>query len=193
MNDSERRKKLAHAVSRLRLLEAGLPKLVAVLDEYEDGIPSQRYDGDWVRGRTTRLDECGIPMPDLSDPTGERVVVEGEPDAARAARLEFDRCILRLEADAGALDDIRRGWLLTAAQRKQLRKEAGADDEGCEVMATVGVWEPMHVYSDVNANLDRKWRLGRWAYDWVLRHGQLPPHAARKARKDGKRYREKAS
>lgn len=169
MNDTERRDLLRKA-QELMLSRGSLDQLVGALRSYHGG-----YAGGSGGGRSS--------VGGHSDPTGSM-----ERDESRQALHRVDALVQRLAQAVVELDSLRQHWTKPArmpTRREQVIETGGKP--GCEVVGTAGSWEPEHVYSDVKANLDRKYRLGRWAYEWVLRNGRTPTKAEIEAHLQGRR------
>ena len=76
----------------------------ALDDALADGIHAQNLEGDRTTGHTTVLDDDGLSMPAVSDPTGETAC---NPDRARLLLAELDHLESRVVTHAGSLYDTR--------------------------------------------------------------------------------------
>lgn len=87
--------------------------------------------------------------------------------------------------------------LQTMRSRLDLIDHLSSDEDleplpGCDVMARVDVFEPVHRTGDVGGRLKRPAALGKWAYEFVLNTGQLPSREQARAHAEGRRIRVKA-
>ena len=153
-----------------------IDQLHATIREHAAGYPQPSLESDRTSGHTTVTDDQGDPMPAVADPTGEISIA---PDQARADERHLDQLIRRLYSTATDIDAIHRRHL-EAPDRDALARLQVEGEPGCEIVARARdargqpEWEPVFRTSDVDGNLPRPYRLGRWAYDWVRRYGQLP-------------------
>lgn len=176
-----------------------LHRLLEATDERDHLTIPQRlrasYNG-WPAGSGegpgSVLDDDGIPMPSIADPTGEAAL---RPDKARDAETAITK---HLTAAKRALDQA-----LAEAQRWTLRDATTWDaahatdgDDGCESCARVRGprthrwWNP--VYRTTTMAGGSRVGLCYWCYEWVRRHGALPPKDILEAHRDGKRIKQTA-
>jgi hypothetical protein len=144
-------------------------------------------------GKSSVLDDQGIPMPNVADPTGEA--------AMRQDRARDDERTIHRDIEAAkralhrALINARRYRLRTANPHEQ--DDASDGDDGCQSCARItgpsGLpwWNPIHRYT-VLANGVRV-AVCDWCYNQPrvgVRHtGELPPKDAVESHRDGRRYR----
>lgn len=187
-----------------------LPELLAAIRNMEVGYPtSVGYEGDRTSGHTTVLDtwcakhlqevdicqgqghKCaGVPVPSVSDPTGEAAVIQR--DAARAHERELGDIVTRLERDLRRLDRIGDLYLqseLTAKAIAALRAEA---KDLCEIHHLAGFDVEALVYTDLSKAKKAKRRLEpkhvcRWCRDFGVAAGRWPTTTEATANARGQR------
>lgn len=139
-------------------------------------------------GLSGSLTDAPVAGGDPGRPTEERAGRSTDP-ADRALRT-IDRNLRSIGAMTYELRDIAITWT---------RKELGKNDPkpktegaaGCEVMKRYGVWEPIFRETDLGGVLNRKYHLGRWAYDFAVRYGRLPIEHECRAHIEGRKVRVK--
>jgi hypothetical protein len=123
---------------------------------------------------------CGVGYPPSTIGSGIRSgggvssIVERQAfgrDEARADARRLAELVMWCHGAMAEVDGIRRRY--TVAPRKGRTTRRGHADDGCEMMASIGEYEPGRL-TDVNRTLPHKRRLGRWAADFVARTGRLP-------------------
>jgi hypothetical protein len=127
---------------------------------------------------------------DPGDPAGMEGVARAEFAAMKDPIDEHTRA-----AAAALLQAVES--LQTLRSRLDLIDHLSSDEDlepllGCDVMAKVDVFEPVHRTGDVGGRLSRPMALGKWAYEFVLNTGQLPSREQTRARVEGRRVRVKA-
>lgn len=164
------------------------------VDRIKDGLAgqpgAQRLQSDRTTGFTTVLDDDGMPIPAVSDPTGETVVnyltsrTKGDPAGQDLARL--DKAIRSAHDLIAKAVDILATYTprpANAHDRRQLEKTNTKPDPVCEscirTESAKGVTRgmPVHRTGTVNGNLDQPTALCRWCYDYVRTTGKLPTEA----------------
>lgn len=198
MKPHERRHLVHRGLVDLAEFVAGLNQLSIELAKAQPGFPSTRIEAERAIGHTNVVDDAGLPMPGIADPTGELVTNVNDDgrhrDIALADDRRLDELIERFHADTSELAGIVRRW--NRAANGDAPTPTG---DACEIAAraknTRGgpAWEPVHVISNVGGLLDRNYRLGRWAYDFIRSTGRLPTRPEIQDHVDGKRVRRKAS
>lgn len=169
--DADRLELLAQTREMLDETWGHWTKLMQVLHEMQGGFGSGGGGG--ARGG------------DRPDPTAAAAT---RNDPARRALSDIDRLVRRLNADARSLRAHQIHWLTT-----ERGSPTGEGEPGCEVIAFAGGWEPVYRESDVAGVLPRRYRLGRWAFDFVTRAGRLPSRAEVESYRQGRKVRVKAS
>lgn len=144
-------------------------------------LQAASYDAPRVAGHTSRVDEHGVSMPAVSDPTGE---------AAAAVCDDRDRAVVadQLAVALDALDEI----LLVAAKHPPAQQVARVVDEPaeqCESCRRVGRRFPMFRRTNMAGALDRRYALCRWCHDWASQWRRLPPRRVLEAHHAGQRIR----
>lgn len=176
-----------------------LEKLLGTRDDRDHLTVPERlrasYNG-WPAGSGdgpgSVLDEEGIPMPSVSDPTGEAAL---RPDKARDAETLI---VKQLNHAKRALDQA-----IAEATRWTLRDattfdadQSSAGEDGCESCARIRGprthkwWNP--VYRTTLLANGARLGLCRWCFDWSRRTGELPPKDTLEAHRDGKRIKQTA-
>lgn len=183
MSKGTHRRQLRHTAKSLQSLDRDLDRLHELWDEMAPGMRAQSYDG--AGGSSGH-----------GDPTAMAVIDE---KAASRAEADFGRHVEAAERAVRAAQTIADNWLVKIpAKAEELAKLELAADPGCEIVARVkrhrgpAYWEPEHVTSDVNGLLDRPYRLGGWAYEFVRKHGRLPNLAETRVHCEGRRVMVKA-
>lgn len=174
-----RRRQLRRIESLAARNSNDLARLITSLIDGMEGHPrAQALQADRTSGHTTVIDDRGIPVPSVADPTGETAI---RPDFAAKDRLEYDKCLEIAERAMERADRIRVAWTPTAPT---LAKSTEEGDDGCELCARTvdgkgqARWSLPHVEaSTVKGNLSRPYRLCRWCYDFVRSHGRAPTKA----------------
>lgn len=92
-------------------------------------------------------------------------------DQALTDRQRVEQLVAWCATSMAEVDELRKRY--TAPPRKGRATRRGHADDGCEMMATVGEYEPGRL-TDADGILPHKRRLGRWARDFVIRTGRLP-------------------
>lgn len=92
-------------------------------------------------------------------------------DQAAADRARLVQLVMWCHQSMAEVDGIRRRYVEPPRKGRATRK--GHADDGCEMMAEVGEYEPGRL-TDVGKRLPHKRRLGRWASDFVARNNRLP-------------------
>jgi hypothetical protein len=187
VRDSERRK----ALNRVK----------AVVNEFDpygtasgmllalEGRPqAQRLETDRTSGHATVADDEGIPMPAVSDPTGEAAI---HPDRAASDLRKMNDLLLRMRRDADELSVLQATYRVDGPTADRLRSEADRakvdNKERCESCARVNHWSPVHRRSTVKGNLPRPMPLCRSCYHDVLATGKLPSLSDVRARAEGRK------
>lgn len=169
-----------------RALEDGLrcshalPCTLRAMRDAMAGQPgAQSYDNPVVGGHRTVLDDEGIPMPALSDPTGEAAVTaaQGQDQASidhrdtlkdiHAVAVIFDRMTTRFAR-----------YQPRSATDKERRETERANDptaRGCELCQRAGHWHPPFTDkpTDVAGVLDEPYLLCEWHWRFVRKMGRL--------------------
>lgn len=174
----------AHRLRRITATRGALRSILAHLDaaerhwaELEPGMRAQSFTPPTSTHRITN-DDDGEGRHTIADPTGDAAAV---PSAARRAEVELDVLLERVARSADEAARIVTRWAVAlpvkADELQQLERQA---DPGCEVVGRIARangpahWEPVHSTTDLGGLLDRKYRLGRWAYDFARANGRLP-------------------
>lgn len=152
------------------------------------------YDQERTSGGATVLDDQGVPMPRLSDPTGEWGT---EPDQARDDQRSIDHRLHSLERETMRLvDDFTRHALRPPNVIEQCK---GDDEPGCESCARLpGArggprWEPVRQTAKVaEGKLVVTYKLCRWCADFVRSEGVLPTKGQLDAHHTGRKVRKTA-
>lgn len=152
------------------------------------------YDSPVVGGHSTVLDERGVPMPAVSDPTGEAGVIRASGlDQAVNDHQAILRHVQALASHADALDRLASKWQKRAATEKEKRDTDRANDPGCELHLRHGTWRPPKVLSStVKGTLERPYRLCDWCMDVVGSLGRVPSDDELRDNIAGKRLRRTA-
>jgi hypothetical protein len=169
MLDSDRRHLLIHGRMLMTRLIDAHDQLVSTLRTMHAGYPSG-HEG--VGEGSSRTETAALSR-----------------DPARADLKRVDKIVRSVHAQLEELDSLRESWLVLP-DRPPAASPTG--ESGCELMARIGVWEPVFRSSDVNGNLPRPYRLCRFAYEWVRHQGRLPTREELQAHADGRRIRVKA-
>lgn len=183
------------AAGTLTQITAALPDVLARIHDATSGQPgAARTDTIRSSGHATVLDEHGIPMPAVSDPTGEAGI---RPDPAAAAHNRIEQLAKRLLTDAEALLFELGPWLARAPLAKELRETERANTPGCESCARIdgpalnGVPWWNHPRTTVTLNLvsgeRTKVRVCEWCEAVFRADGRLPTEAEVEDHRDGKR------
>lgn len=172
MNTLDRRKLLSEA---LVLLDAQrrrgtMARLVATMADERNGYPSGGH---------------GSADADLGD-YDQTSAAALRPDKAAADLRAFDTMLTTIINATRKMDDMRKRYLEPSVLSPAKRKAHA--DEGCEVVAKVGSWEPVaHTTSDdgtivVDGQVvalcaegeERRIRLGSWAYGFARTWHRVP-------------------
>lgn len=151
------------------------------------------YEGDQVSGHTTVVDDRGIPMPALSDPTGETAI---RRDRAAADLRELDRhmaAMHRHATQAVAIAALYTPRPATALDRRTLAALNIKPDPGCQSCDRVGSWSIVHRSTTLGGRLPAKTALCHWCYRWANEHGQLPAVDVMERHARGETIRQRAS
>lgn len=150
MLDSDRRAQAHASRNELGSFLHEHAKLIHALKDMHAGFPS---------GRSA---PGGQDQPDrtFSAATGK--------DPARRDLQRVDQLITEISSRTRELDSLRRQYL------HPVQPSRDQDTEGCEIAALAGGWEALHRFTDLDGLLPRKYRLGRWAYDWAIATGDVP-------------------
>lgn len=105
-----------------------------------------------------------------------------QADEAGNARRRLETLICRSHDLASEIGAIRTHWIAQGTVGAQPGKGA----PGCEIMSTVGVWEPAHL-TDAQGNIEPKMMLGDWARRFVIRAGRLPTREEAEAHAQGRK------
>lgn len=158
----------------------GLPELLRTIRDAMPGQPgAASYDTPVVHGHATVLDDEGIPMPAVSDPTGETaadLVDYGDP--AHSDLRAIKRHVSAIASHADALVRIAASWQRRPPTRAEQRKTASANVAGCDLHAKAGLFaerepgagliaacgdfvlpEPMHLCSACRSRIKRTHRV----------------------------------
>jgi hypothetical protein len=192
MRDTQLRVHLDEAIESAMRAAGQLASSLANMHDARNGWPTgSRFDGDRSTGHTTVVDEHGIPVPAVSDPTGEAAIA---PDQAANDRAGVERAIKALYLEAERVLSLVKRYQPRRALPSE-RQSTAANDPGCwscrRLKASDGErrWEPTHRRTDVNGKpLD----LCRWCYDWHRSHGVLPATAELERHHRGDRVRRPA-
>lgn len=147
---------------------------------------AQDYDGDGS-GAASVLDEQGVPMPALSDPTGEACTRRDQPTKDLA---ELRRLCRQHIANAERVTAILASYQPRPADGYQRAHTAG-DDPGCRSCARLEVggaprWEPVHRGVELDGEVVK---LCSWCERWARHTGSMPPRRQLCDHHDGKRVR----
>ena len=178
---------LEHADKLVDKIITALPLIWPRIADGVAGQPSaQNYDGDTGDAGSV-LDDQGVPMPALSDPTGE-ACTRRDPCRADLDRLRHLARQLRHHADEATR-------ILARHQPRPAdgyqRHHTADGDPGCRSCARLEVggaprWEPVYKRRTVG---DEAVELCRWCYDWHRHTGTLPARRLLCDHHDGKRVR----
>jgi hypothetical protein len=176
MLDSERSHKMAEAVALMARAHTRRGDLLIELSAMAAAWPQGGVDGS-PSGKGAH-----------SDPTQAAAI---HPNAARHALGRLDLLVNRVWADARELDALVTHW--TARSTARLGVPDGLEP-GCSIVAGIGEWEPPYRTTDFahvphGPLLPEPRIVGRWAYDFVGRHGRLPTTEERREHRDGRRHR----
>lgn len=129
----------------------------------------------------TVLDDQGIPMPAVSDPTGEAVIAGDQLHTQIAARRQTieHHLVAARKLIVEATDGARKLTLPPI----DLTTGTGADDLWCEHHLKHGMCEPRGSPKDVG----RHGQHCVWCHAWNREHGQLPPRRILERRAAGER------
>lgn len=152
---------------------------------------AQSFEQSRTTGHTTVVDELGIPMPSISDPTGEAAILRATGrDRAAFEHSEFSRRLIRIMRDVEWLYQCETRWHVRSATEKERRETASRNEPGCESCATIDVvpgvkrWEPIRCTIMVG---ERKVAVCRWCQDVYARKDRLPTRDELLAHHAGKR------
>lgn len=157
-----------------------------------DGITgqpkAQNTDGD---GPSSVLDERGVPMPRLSDPTGE---ANTRQDPARRDIDELRKIGSRMHRDIERFVAIMASHQARQANGYE-RMHTAENDPGCKSCSRLEVggaprWEPVHHNVTIHGE---KHPVCQWCGRWVKDNGELPSREILQAHHDGKRITRRAS
>lgn len=182
---------LAQASEDIDLVLVALPDVLRRLRDGMAGQPgAQRYDTPVVGGHTTVLDERGMSMPAVSDPTGEaavRAVMGGDPSSITQRRIAQLVATIAHAADE-LVTHVRIAQRRGPTDRERRDTDAVNIEPGCrscartEVTPGVRRWERVY----------RRDRC-RWCASWAGIHGdQDPPLEVLERHHAGQRIRIKA-
>lgn len=186
VNDTDRRRVLFETAVRLNILARRLKELHAGATATErmralqGNLAAQRYDSPSVAGHRTVLDERGVPMPAVSDPTGEAAI--GRVDLARRDAERFDKALGGLSGNLARLEAIV-GRYGPPTAGSELAVDNTKAEPGCENCAQLRVagrqrWEPVDSRrkgkTDVGEQLEQPMHLCVWCYDRTATWGRLP-------------------
>lgn len=137
--------------------------------------------------RTLRAEQPGL----RSSTGGGRAGGHSDPTAATAlgadptrhALRRVEQCVTQLRAAATELAELRRVWLRTGADPTA---EPEQREPGCEVMAKVGVWAPVHTKRKL-PNGKGTIRLSRWAAEFIDEVKRPPTQEEAELHAQGKR------
>lgn len=174
---------LEHAGETIVRNVTALPTALYAIRDAMVGQPgAQAFEGTRTSGHATVLDDEGIPMPAVADPTGEAGVRRAMGKDVAANDLRHLREIAaRIHRDSELMADIIGAYLNRAPSTRQRatveQANAHKAPEECEhCRNTAHTFSPLYVRdSTVKGNLERGHALCRWCYDWTIKHGELPP------------------
>lgn len=182
-------KQIEHAAELLARAANVLPQVWPRICDGISGQPSaQRTDGDGAASSV--LDDHGVPMPRLSDPTGE---ANTRSDPSRRDIDELRRLAKRFHADAERFTAILASHQARSANGYE-RTHTAENDPGCRSCARLEVhgaprWEPVHRGVKLG---DETVQLCSWCERWAREHGAVPPRQVLVDHHDGKRIRRSA-
>lgn len=153
-----------------------LPDALRAMRDAMTGQPgAASYDNPVVGGHTSVLDDRGVPMPAVSDRTGEAAT---DPDPARDDHRATQRDVAALAVIADRLLGRMAKYQRRTATDKERRETEKANEPGCELCARQDVHSPPRVLSStVKGNLDRPHRLCTHHYEFILANGRKPTEA----------------
>lgn len=179
-----------------------LPRARRHWDETAPGMRARSYEPATANGHTHARDDDDVLRPTVSDPTGDGALEDLAGKAGRD-RVQADRLVRQIDEHLGAtlslakaLASIAHEWAVevpaTAQELAELERQA---DLGCEIVARCKrssgqrYWEPSERTTDVGGLLDRPYRLGSWARQFVRRNGRLPTDSETAAHCEGRRVK----
>ena len=181
---------MEHAAEVLTLATNLLPDAWSRICDGIAGQPSaQQTDSDG--GAASILDDLGVPMPRLSDPTGE---ANTRTDPCRRDLDELRRLAKRLFADSERVIAILRSHQARPANDYEALHTADGDP-GCRSCSRVKSssgrpqWSPVHHNIVVNGD---KVPVCQWCGRWYTDTGELPSERILRDHHDGKRIRRPA-
>ena len=182
-------RQIEHAAELLTLATTLIPDVWQRICDGINGQPSaQQTDSDG--GSSSILDDRGVPMPRLSDPTGE---ASTRPDPCRRDLEELRRLAKKLHADAERTIAILASHQARPADGYQ-RMSTADNDPGCTSCARLEThgaprWEPIHHHITVN---DERIPVCQWCGRWHKDTGTLPSRKILADHHDGKRIKRPA-
>lgn len=188
-NHSRPLRQIEHAAELLTLATNLIPDVWQRICDGINGQPSaQQTDSDG--GSASILDDRGVPMPRLSDPTGE---ANTRPDPCRRDLDELRRLAKKLHADAERTIAILASHQARPANNYQ-RMTTAENDPGCTSCARLEVhgsprWEPVHRGVKIG---DETYQLCSWCERWARESGALPTRKILTDHHDGKRIKRPA-
>lgn len=151
-------------VNRIREAMLGQPK-------------AQHLEADRTTGHTTVVDDQGMPMPAVSDPTGEAAI---RPDKAAMHLREVDDKLRAAHAAVSRVVTLLALYTPRPATDGEQRSLELDNDPGCESCSRTessrGVkrWEPVWKRGNPGGVLRDTAGLCAWCYTWTKDTGRLP-------------------
>lgn len=186
---------LDHAAEDILRSRHALKDVLIAIRAAMKGQPgAASYDTPVVSGHTTVKDDLGVPMPAVSDPTGEAGCDRAVGlDSAVNDHKAIQRHAKAIASHADALVTVLARWQARSATDKERRQTDAANDPGCEIHTRIGVWRvPRVLSSTVNNTLERPYRLCEWCERVVKDLGRLPEYHELRDNVDGKKLRRTA-
>lgn len=190
MNDSKRRRLIRETLAFLAEADKLVPSAVRGMRDGMNGWPAGvSYETDRSTGHATVLDDAGVSMPAVSDPTGEAAI---RPDPAARDMEWMDRTIDSMHKQAKNLHLLSRRYQNRPATEKERRDTMGDADNarGCELCAELMVapgvrrWEP--VWKTLRVD-DKLVPVCRWCGSFIRDTGRVPSRGELEAHHRGER------
>lgn len=188
MNDRRLTRIAADAVELLTRAELALASTLGRMTDALGAHPgAQALEGDRTWGHTTITDDRGVPMPSVSDPTGEAAI---RPDPARRDRERLERAWLTVARQADEIVRLCAAYSPRRPTDADRRLLAGEEPEGCGSCARLRHWSPVH--RRTNPATGERMALCTWCYGWARSTGRLPSDSELDAHLSGRKLRRPA-
>lgn len=133
---------IAADIEILARIDNDMRKMLGRIADGRDGNPgAQRYDTPRTSGHTSVVDEHNVPMPSVSDPTGELAVrLAANHDRARLDLADVRRAARLLSEARHLLERVHRGWMPRTPNVMEQRSTEAANEQGCRSCDRVGTY-----------------------------------------------------